>query len=512
MSSGLVEAARAEASSDRGAGPKEKGQLMEMTLGTWNVQALGRNVLEMALGQPVHETKEQRRQRAVPMVMHMDILGLTETHWREKHLEWADESGGRFLCGERPVAGDKAAGVGLVLSAHAARKLISWGTCEGGRVIWARLRGAFHDMLVVNAYVPHRGRKAPPFMEDTMEQINQLLREKKKAGDCVAVMGDMNGRLPRGKAGDKRVGPFTPHARGDDGGKFMSEMMEEFDLWAPLSFFKPARSRSVKTAGMSAQAGEMRLGNATFIMERRLPRSLRVEGVKAQAPAMLDYILLSRRYRSSVTSAQVRWGAGICRHGVRRDHGLVEVKWRFRVRCDTKGVPKRDFRALQQEEVRQRYDTAADEALAAPDAGGAVTAAGEYNAAAAGANSTHSTAAEDSAAGGVEGGAAGSAVSSATSGVEGGAAGCSAAAEGACSAVAAGAEGACSAAAAGALLLPEPAEGVEEKYSRWQKAAAAAAATLPLIVRRKMHIKGRSKQTADIIEQRAKAIAGGGKG
>eukprot|EP01048_Picozoa_sp_COSAG05_P003639 COSAG05_NODE_173_length_14969_cov_29.555884_12_plen_115_part_00 len=75
-----------------------------------------------------------------------------------------------------------------MLSKEAAKKLTAWGTCEGGRVIWARLKGVFHDMLVVNAYVRHRGRKAPPFMEDTMEQVAKLVREKRKASDSLVVI------------------------------------------------------------------------------------------------------------------------------------------------------------------------------------------------------------------------------------------------------------------------------------------------------------------------------------
>ena len=46
----------------------------------------------------------------------MDVLGITETHWCEKHLSWEKEAKGRFLCGAKPADGDKAAGVGFVLS------------------------------------------------------------------------------------------------------------------------------------------------------------------------------------------------------------------------------------------------------------------------------------------------------------------------------------------------------------------------------------------------------------
>ena len=209
--------------------------------------------------------------------------------------------------------------------------------------------------LILNVYVPHRGRKAPPFMEDTMEQVANLVREKRKASDCVVVMGDMNGRLQRGDTGSKRVGPYTPHERGDEGGCLMGEMMEEFDLWAPLTFFKPASSRE-KGRGT-------RLGNATYVMEKRLPKTLKKEGVKARAPAMLDYVLMSRRYRSSVSNAQVKWGASMYKRGMRYDHGLLEIQWRFRVRCSKKGVPNRDYTALKDEKIRPTIASLLDEHL-----------------------------------------------------------------------------------------------------------------------------------------------------
>ena len=63
--------------------------------------------------------------------MRRDVLGITETHWCEKHLSWEKEAKGRFLCGAQPAAGDKAAGVGFVLSLEAAQRLTAWGTCEG---------------------------------------------------------------------------------------------------------------------------------------------------------------------------------------------------------------------------------------------------------------------------------------------------------------------------------------------------------------------------------------------
>eukprot|EP01048_Picozoa_sp_COSAG05_P014092 COSAG05_NODE_1565_length_4539_cov_6.401126_1_plen_147_part_00 len=106
---------------DAGAGEKADGQVLELRLGTWNVQALGWNVLQLLLGRKAEDVDsdggngQRGRGRWVPEAVHLDVLGLTETWWKERHQAWQDESGGRFLCGDRPAEGDRAAGVGLVL-------------------------------------------------------------------------------------------------------------------------------------------------------------------------------------------------------------------------------------------------------------------------------------------------------------------------------------------------------------------------------------------------------------
>eukprot|EP01046_Picozoa_sp_COSAG06_P109526 COSAG06_NODE_56000_length_287_cov_0.414894_1_plen_59_part_10 len=57
------------------------------------------------------------------------------------------------------------------------------------------------------------------------------------------------------------------------------------------------------------------------------------------------------------------------RHGRKYDHGLIEIQWRFRVRCGKKGEPKKDFTALKQEEGKKAFDIAVEEGL---DAAGEV--------------------------------------------------------------------------------------------------------------------------------------------
>eukprot|EP01050_Picozoa_sp_SAG11_P041001 SAG11_NODE_18134_length_499_cov_0.770000_1_plen_131_part_10 len=131
--------------------------------------------------------------------------------------------------------------------------------------MWARIAGEFKgaDYFALAVYVPHHAKKAPPFQEETMEAVADALRRLTKPGDQIFLMGDFNGRLARGKAkgvmGGGRTGAYTPHTREDAGGRMLREIMEEFDLFAPQTFFKPERHRGDRKG----------FGNGTYIMEKR---------------------------------------------------------------------------------------------------------------------------------------------------------------------------------------------------------------------------------------------------
>ena len=77
-------------------------------------------------------------------------------------------------------------------------------------------------------------------MEHTLEQVANLVREKRKASDCLVIMGDMNGRLQRGDMDSRRIGPFTPHARGDEGGRLGTGLGRGWGvLWPVLEAVRP---------------------------------------------------------------------------------------------------------------------------------------------------------------------------------------------------------------------------------------------------------------------------------
>ena len=218
-------------------GPGGGRRHQRLTFGTLNVQGLSDHTLRMLLADGPDEGDTRRR--AVDTWLHGDVIGITELHAGEKHQRWAEESGGRFACSALPGEKDPAGGVGLILSVGAVRALKGDVQVEaGGRIIWVRFVGEFHDFFVLVVYVPHRGRTAPPFQEEVMEQVAGVLRKHSKPGDCISLMGDFNGRLGRGRGGKgARVGRFTPHPREDEGGRLLRTIMEEFELWAPRTFF-----------------------------------------------------------------------------------------------------------------------------------------------------------------------------------------------------------------------------------------------------------------------------------
>eukprot|EP01050_Picozoa_sp_SAG11_P000494 SAG11_NODE_15_length_26319_cov_13.810564_19_plen_449_part_00 len=256
------------------------------SFGTWNVQGLNQHTLMMLLASGPEETTE----KAGPVdtwCCSNDILGITEMHAAEKHQRWAENSGGRFICPALPGEGDPADVAGLILSLRARKALLTSKGEKGGRVTWARIGGECkgQDIFVVATYIPHRARKQSPFQDETIAQLAAVLRKETKAGDQIILLGDFNARLARGKAkgvgGKGLVGAYTPHAREDGGGRLLRELMEEFGLFAPQTFFKPARHGGDRKG----------FGGATYVMEKRSTAELQRLGLDPQPPAIIDYVL-----------------------------------------------------------------------------------------------------------------------------------------------------------------------------------------------------------------------------
>jgi hypothetical protein len=143
---------------------------------------------------------------------------------------------------------------------------------------------------------------------------------------------DANGRLQRDA---ESVGHYCIHPRGDGNGKLLHDLMTEKNLSAASTYFKPKR-------------GKRKLGNATYVMAK-------TEDSK-QPPAQIDYILVSKRWMSSVLDCKVEWSHAISRHGYRTDHGLIAMTFKQKIAVPTKASKKPDFSAFDDEDTKIKYE------------------------------------------------------------------------------------------------------------------------------------------------------------
>jgi exonuclease III len=230
---------------------------------------------------------------------------------KTKHLIVLTECGGKILShggpdlivGDKPVRGDPAGTAAIALSTQAQKTVLNHGH-KGSRLVWVRLQETFKTVFVVGAYIPHGGRVSPS-REDTLQQLDDLIKKETTKGECVIVLGDLNSKLPRGVKG--LTGKFSIHPRADEGGQRIMEIMQANNLFAASTSFAPAKSAP--------------LGQATY-----RPKN------KNQKPAQLDYCLISNRWKSSARSCKVEWRHSIHRHLRLYDHGMVVVKFSLKIK------------------------------------------------------------------------------------------------------------------------------------------------------------------------------------
>ena len=105
----------------------------------------------------------------------------------------------------------------------------------------------------------------------------------------VIILCDFNSRLVRG---DKDfTGPFIPHARMDDGGVLMKEIMSEYQLRAANTHFQPSRTAARST------------GAATYCQDKAYIQPANAPYRADQAPSTIQ-IHQTQSDRSSRLSSQ----------------------------------------------------------------------------------------------------------------------------------------------------------------------------------------------------------------
>ena len=266
---------------------------------------------------------------------------------------------------------DKAAGVGILLSSRAQKKLMGFGS-EGERVCWVRLKGPTCNIFLVAVYIPHRGRTQPS-QEDTIKDLRTILA-KIPRGDCICILGDFNEQLK--SAIPNRTGKWTAAPKSQNADKIL-ELMHMHELTAANTLFEPRHQSALYTFLQSERDGMREHGDMgeyvgrktkvkckdTWITgtvksvhnidgeqewlvcnsndtvhryNRKHLEKILVRTAKRKVGKQLDYILVSTRWKSCIRSCRTRWGPSMHRdlHGEKNDHALLECVWNWRIRTE----------------------------------------------------------------------------------------------------------------------------------------------------------------------------------
>ena len=235
--------------------------------------------------------------------------------------------------------------------------------------------------------MPHRGR-VQPSQDDTIQDLHEALK-KAPTNDCIIMMGDLNEQLPGNI--NNHTGKWVGGKPSKNAEKIL-ELKRMYDLYAANTHFEPKQGQTVHTYLKPKCTDENKRDDFGLYVGERVKckykgneiggEVIAVEEMQAEQDSkwtvkfddgytskygtkqlgrmlnrapdckrgrQIDYILVSNRWRSSITDSKPRWTPSIHRSitGCKSDHALVECKWKWRMRREKpKAVP--DFDVLSQ--------------------------------------------------------------------------------------------------------------------------------------------------------------------
>eukprot|EP01047_Picozoa_sp_COSAG01_P053219 COSAG01_NODE_5681_length_4104_cov_5.234707_2_plen_751_part_00 len=270
----------------------------------------------------------------------VDVLALQEISSSQggwKGEEFAAEDHGRLLVGDKPPKGDPSGSAALRLSARMRKAVVDGSSgCLGSRIVYTRLSLGVQYLFVVSVYVPYWNRgcsnKGHSYAGTeactTYRQLQTVLDSKSKPGDAIIVLTDANAKLA--PTHDRAVGRFCVQQKPNEAGIELLHFMHRNELVAANTLFKPRRRQRRLRRHRTAH-----LGNVTYRPYNQ-----------NQSASQIDYILVSRRWLSSVEHTRVYWGASLkLQSAFRVDHGAVLMRWKERVKVITPRPPKQDPRS-----------------------------------------------------------------------------------------------------------------------------------------------------------------------
>ena len=255
-----------------------------------------------------------------------DVLALTELHNKQNNSNFASDlwvPSAQAAVDEQGKCKDSAAGVAILLSRRMRRHIDKSGHV-GTRIAWVRLRGPVCPIFFIVVYVPHKYRNKAPQAQDTLAQLDALLKTIPK-NDCVVVCEDFNCQLKRNIQGLTGQWSMTQSHEKQGHDQNLLDLMRTYELSAADTYFKPKSK---------LWSGRKRVCNATYMPKHEERR-----------PTKLDYFLVSQRWRGSVTASSTKWGAAFHRFGSKFDHSLLSIEWAWRLRIN-KSQPRPDYELM----------------------------------------------------------------------------------------------------------------------------------------------------------------------
>eukprot|EP01084_Bolivina_argentea_P040838 75385_1 len=222
-----------------------------------------------------------------------DVICVNELHLNED----ASINRDYVLSGNKSKT-DKFAGVGFVLNNPKVYNSITTINHINNRLLTMRFKLQNHHVSLFTGYMPYKGHKSVSASDWISALRKQLVQTNKN--DAIIIGADFNGQLGRDSYG---VGRYNRHKTPCKNGKMLHELMEEFELVAISTYFKPRKGRST----------------ATWID-------------KYNKGYQIDHILINKRFASSVKSAKMNWNITLHRYGYKYDHCavVVDLKLRFK--------------------------------------------------------------------------------------------------------------------------------------------------------------------------------------
>ena len=252
-----------------------------------------------------------------------DVIGLSETHLPRTSEE--NLSGASLLLSGRKD-GVHRQGVGFFVSSTAKKSLISF-TPVSERIAVLRLKGAAKNISVVQVYAPDSARSEEECDEFyfTLQSVIDQIHKK----DVLIVMGDFNAIVGMDNTGRSDIMGTFGHGKLNARGERLLDFCRENELFLTNTIFKHRHRRKVTWRSPDGKTENM-----------------------------IDYILISKRWKSSVLDTVALPGADFD-----SDHTLLMSRFKLRMRKLQKAtkIPRFRLDLLRDPAKRQTYTSTLSE-------------------------------------------------------------------------------------------------------------------------------------------------------